>query len=155
MTVYAEAGLRSGWEADTPVDDTLLRRYLHNAAESHAAPVQALGGRVLRRDDVVAADLGRPAGFVLNAAVALQPLDADLADGVMGAVEAFYDGAGTGTVTLWSAWPTPDLRRRGWRLEGHPPLLARPPSAPTAVAAPEGFTIVEADDARTRPRPEG
>lgn len=77
MTVHTEPGLRAGWEPDAPAGDTLLRRYLLDAAASNAGPVPALGGRVLHRDDVVAADVGRPSGFVLNAVVLLQPLGGD------------------------------------------------------------------------------
>lgn len=144
MAVHTEPGLRAGWEPDAPAGDTLLRRYLLNAAASNAGPVQALGGRVLHRDDLVAADAGRPTGFVLNAAVLLQPLDGDGDEEPLDALEAFYDAEGTGTVTLLSAWPTPDLRRRGWDLEGHPPLLVRPPSGPPDVATPPDLRIVEA-----------
>ena len=32
-------------------------------------------------------------------------------------------------VCTWSLWPTPDLRGPGWELDGHPPLLVRPPVA--------------------------
>jgi hypothetical protein len=40
--------------------------------------------------------------------------------------ELLLAGPGSGDVFVWSAWPTPDLWRRGWQLEGHPPLLYRP-----------------------------
>ena len=53
---------RTGWEADTPVEDTYLRRFLVNwttGIEAHGVPA---GGRVLRRDDLAAVDIGRPAG---------------------------------------------------------------------------------------------
>lgn len=62
MTVHTEPGLRAGWEPDAPTEDTLLRRYLLNAAASNAGPAKALGGRVVQRDHVVAADVGRPTG---------------------------------------------------------------------------------------------
>lgn len=144
MAIHTESGLRAGWEPDAPAEDTLVRRYLLNAAASNAGPAQALGGRVVQRDDVVAADVGRPTGFVLNTAVLLQPLDGERGDELLDALEAFDDAEGTGTVTLISAWPTPDLRRRGWHLEGHPPLLVRPPSGPPAIATPPDLRIVEA-----------
>ena len=81
---------------------------------------------MLRRDDLVAADLGRPAAMH-NAATLLRPLPFDRPGGVLDEVEGFFDGGGSGEVYLWSAWPTPDLRPRGWVLEGHPPMLLRPP----------------------------
>lgn len=127
VAAYSEPGLRAGWEPDIPPEDTLLRRFLLNLAESNAGPVTALGGRVLRRDDVVAATLGRPAGYLYNAAVLLQPLGNRDAGDTLDAIDAFYADA-SGQVSLWSAWPTPDLRPRGWTLEGHPPLLVRGPA---------------------------
>ncbi|MGH8900365.1 MAG: hypothetical protein ACRDYA_01465 [Egibacteraceae bacterium] len=45
------------------------------------------GGRILHREDLVAADLGRPPGL-FNAATLLQPLDADRTEEVRGAVES-------------------------------------------------------------------
>lgn len=138
---YTEPELRAGWEPDTPVEDTLLRRFLLNLAESNAVPVAALGGRVLRRDDVIATNLGRPTGLLLNTATLLQPLAGKRAERVLDALDTF---SGPG-MTLFSAWPTPDLRGRGWQLEGHPPLLLRAPSAPLPATAPSGLRIVEVD----------
>ncbi len=126
VAAYAQPGLRVGWEPDTPPEDTLLRRFLLTFAESNAGPVTALGGRVLRRDDVVATDVGRPAGFLFNMAVLLRPLGSKGSEDALDALESFYAGGG-GEVSLWSAWPTPDLRPRGWTLEGHPPMLFRSP----------------------------
>jgi hypothetical protein len=145
MAAYTEPGLRAGWEPDTPVQDTLLRGYLLNLAESNAVPVTALGGRVLRRDDVIATDLGRPTGLLLNTATLLQPLTSERTGQVLDALDTLYGPGGTGAVTLFSAWPTPDLRERGWQLEGHPPLLLRPPSGPVEATAPAGLRIVEVD----------
>jgi hypothetical protein len=124
--------LRTGWEPDTPLGDTLLRRSVFNLVSTLQAPVVAMGGRTLHRDDVAAADLGRPAALY-NSAVLLQPLDPQRADAVLGAIEEFFAGAGTGEVLLWSPWPTPDLHPRGWQLEGHPPLLIRPAAPPPAA----------------------
>ena len=72
---------------------------------------------------------GRPCGF-FNGAVLLRP-PADW-DAVMTRVEHFL-GGGLGQAHLWSAWPTPDLHHRGWRLSGHPPLLVRPPLSTNPV----------------------
>jgi hypothetical protein len=122
--VVATERLESGWEADTPLGDTLLRRFVFNQAATSVLPVAAMGGRVLRRDQVAAADLGRPAGLH-NSAVLLQPHSAERLAGTLDELDGFYRD-GHGEVLLWSAWPTPDLRPRGWLLEGHPPLLVRP-----------------------------
>jgi len=122
--VSVEPRLENGWEPDTPQADSLLRQFVFNQAATSILPVGAMGGRVLRRDQVAAADLGRPAGF-LNSATLLQPPTVEGLAGTLDELDRFYRD-GSGEVLLWSAWPTPDLRPSGWRLEGHPPLLVRP-----------------------------
>jgi hypothetical protein len=123
-----DPNLRAGWEPDTPVADTLLRRFLANwtaSIEAHGLPA---GGRVLRRDDVAAVDLGRPS-FGGNVATLLAPLFPDGLDEVMAALDDFYrfsTGERRGTAFLFSPWPTPDLRPHGWTLLGHEPLMLRP-----------------------------
>jgi hypothetical protein len=130
--------LTDGWEPDLPVSDTLLRRFLFNLAAFNELPAVAAGARVLRRDDLVAADLGRPAAMH-NAATLLRPLPFDRAGETLDVVEGFFDGHGRGEAYLWSAWPTPDLRPRGWVLEGHPPLLLRPAGGPPPPPVPPGL----------------
>jgi hypothetical protein len=132
--------LTDGWEPDLPVADTLLRRFLFNLAAFHEVPVAAAGGRVLRRDHLTAADLGRPAAMH-NAATLLRPLPFDRASETLDEVEGFFDGHGSGEAYLWSAWPTPDLRPRGWVLEGHPPLLLRTPGAAPVPPVPPGLRV--------------
>jgi hypothetical protein len=129
-----EEHLATGWEQHAPVDDTLLRRYLfHNVALGQAFAVAA-GGHALDSPDFGASDLGGPSGY-WNAATLLRP-PSDWTK-VLDEVEGFFS-SGWGEVLLWSAWPTPDLRPRGWRLSGHPPLLARPPldASPVPDVAP-------------------
>lgn len=123
-----DPNLRTGWEPDTPVEDSLLRRFLVNwTAAQEAYGIQS-GGRCLRRDDLAAVDLGRPA-FGGNVATLLAPLiPADL-DEVAAALDDFYGfsrGEYSGSVFLFSPWPTPDLRPHGWTLIGHEPLMLRP-----------------------------
>jgi hypothetical protein len=130
--------LTDGWEPDLPVSDTLLRRFLFNLAAFNELPAVAAGARVLRRDDLAAADLGRPAAMH-NAATLLRPLPFDRAGDTLDVVEGFFDGHGSGEAYLWSAWPTPDLRPRGWVLEGHPPLLLRPAGGPPPPPVPPGL----------------
>lgn len=136
--------LEDGWGVDTPVGDTLLHRYVLNLAAFHESVATAMGGRTLRRDDVVAADLGRPSGYY-NSAVLLRP--PERFEDVVADLESFYDGHGSGDVELWSPWPTPDLTGRGWELEGHPPLLVRPAGPAPAVRDPAGLRIEEVSDA--------
>lgn len=121
--VLTEPQLTTGWERDVPVDDTLLRRYLVHHASLGAAFALAGGGRVLDADDLSMADVARPAGYFDGAVLLRPPADWD---DVIARIEAFFY-PGRGQTCLWSAWPTPDLRGGGWRLSGHPPLLARPP----------------------------
>jgi hypothetical protein len=132
--------LTDGWEPDLPVGDTLLRRFLFNLAAFHEVPARAAEGRVLRHDELAAVDLGRPAAMH-NAATLLRPLPFDRPGEVLDQVEGFFEGHGSGEVYLWSAWPTPDLRPRGWVLEGHPPLLVRPPGAQPVPPVPPGLRL--------------
>ena len=138
--------LTTGWEPDLELDDTVARHYVHALASTHTAPVQAMGGAVLERDGVIAADLGRP-NAIFNAAVLTRPPASGEWSALLDEVEAFYDG-GRGEVLLWSLWPTPDLRGRGWELEGHPPLLLRPPGAALPPSPPE-LEIREVTDGAT------
>jgi hypothetical protein len=117
--------LATGWEQGAADDDTLLRQFLLHNADLTATVADAAGGHTMETPTFTAADLGEPAGF-WNAATLLAP-PADW-DAVIHRIERFY-ARGTGPALLWSAWPTPDLRPRGWRLSGHPPLLARPPAS--------------------------
>jgi hypothetical protein len=121
-----ERPLETGHLDDTPVDDTLLRRYLHNQADLAALIATAGGGRVVRRTDVVVAAFDTPVAYQNNA-VLLRPL-AGLDDEVLDAVE---DVLTEPHGLLMSAWPTPDLARRGWQLMGHPTFVVRPPQPDT------------------------
>jgi hypothetical protein len=118
--------LATGWDAGTPPDDTLVRQFLLHWAACCDAYARAGGGTTADRDTYRLADLRRPSGY-FNSITLLQPMPIDpghLLDRIDHDI-----AAGTGEMLLWSAWPTPDLRSRGWELVGHPPLLARPPSS--------------------------
>ena len=120
----ADPAPATGWEPDAPVDDTIVRQSLLNFAAMNEHIVAALGGRVRRHTHVSMTDAGSGCAF-LNAAMLLQPLlPGD--DTALDAIEEFYADTTDGAVTVWSAWPTPDLRSLGWQLEGHPPLMMRP-----------------------------
>src|SRR5918998_5054543 len=89
-----DPNLRAGWEPDTPVTDSLLRRFLVNwmlGIEAHGVP---LGGRSLRRDDLAAVDIGRPA-VGGNVATLLAPLFPEGVEEVAAALDDFY-GFSTG-----------------------------------------------------------
>lgn len=130
--MITEQHLSTGWERDLAVGDTMLRRYLFHHAALGAAFTLAGGGRAVDADDVSMADLGRPGGYFNGAVLLCPPPDWDA---VMARVEGFFCG-GRGQACLWSAWATPDLRPRGWRLSGHPPLLMRPPMSTNPVTTP-------------------
>src|SRR5512144_1851555 len=71
---HDEAHRTTGWEPDAPIGDTLLRRFVFNLATTAENPIAAMGGRVARRAEFAAADLGRPAGYWNGAtAVAAAP----------------------------------------------------------------------------------
>lgn len=132
-TATATPALTTGWEPDLPDADSLCLRWLRHWSDQCAAFARAAGGTVVRDERFVLADYGRPASY-FNAAIlhAPQPEPGDL-DVLLDEIEA-RTARGTGDVYLWSLWPTPDLRRRGWELAGHPPLLVRPPTAAVPAA---------------------
>jgi hypothetical protein len=129
--------LETGWLPETPVGDTVLRRFLHNQIEVNELIATARGGRVERTDDVSLVAAG-PVTVFVNQAVLRRPL-ADDADPVLDEIEAFYRGQEGQAALLVSIWPTPDLSRRGWQLMGHPAFMVR---APAPCAAPAGDAIV-------------
>jgi hypothetical protein len=137
--IVLDATMRAGWEPDTPVDDSLLRRFLVNWTASIEAHGNPLGGRVLRRDDLAAVDLGRPS-FGSNVATLLAPLFPAGVDEIAAALDDFYEfsrGNYSGTTYLFSPWPTPDLRPCGWTLLGYEPLMLRPAGGEAPPSPPE------------------
>lgn len=136
--------LTDGWEAGTPHADSLCRTFVHHWAEQNATFAAAAGGTVVRTDDYVLADHHHPTGFFNGVVLLTPPQDWDaLLDELRPLLSA-----GTGDVLVWSLWPTPDLRRRGWSLMGHPPLLLRPPTdlAPVPACAPEPHIVRTVDE---------
>jgi len=131
--------LTTGWEppADLAADDTVLRQFVLQLAESSASVAGAGGGVVLRTDRFVLADSGRPAGY-FNSVVLLQPLPFAGWRSTMDDIEQSLSGPDArGDAYLWSAWPTPDLRDHGWELVGHPPVLVRQPGGPLPAPSPD------------------
>lgn len=145
-----DPNLPGGWEPDIPLTDTLLRRFLVNWTNSIEAFGVPLGGRTLRRDDLAAVDLGRPA-VGNNVATLLAPLFTEDADDVMAALNDFYAFSGgdtSGAAFLFSPWPTPDLRPHGWSLVEYQPLMLRPVGG-VAPSSPPGLRIEEVRDAES------
>ena len=129
--------LETGWLADTPVGDTVLRRFLFNQADANAKIATASGGRHERTDAVAMADANGPVPY-FNQAILLQPL-ASADDPTLDHLAAFYRAA-SGTHTLLSLWPTPDLASRGWSLVGHPAFMVRG-AFPSSFKQSEGVTV--------------
>ena len=111
--------LETGSLPTTPIGDNLVRRFLHNQAELTVTLAEAAGGEVLREPGVVAGWYDNPV-FYNNMAVLTSPLTVES----LKEVESLYTGR---TGTLLSAWPTEDLRERGWILIGHPMYVVRGP----------------------------
>jgi hypothetical protein len=125
--------LETGWLTDTPVEDTVLRRFLHNQIEFNEIVARARRGRVDGTDDVSLVEAGDVPVF-LNQAVLRRPLSGP-DDPVLGQVEAFYRYPSL----LISIWPTPDLSARGWQLMGHPAFVVR---SPGTGLTPSGDAVV-------------
>lgn len=142
-----EHHLTTGWEADLPLSDSLVRRYLFCWASACDTFARAAGGRTVATPAFAAADYRRPSGW-WNSATLLRPPRAETFPEVVEEVEAFFAG-GTGEALLWSAWPVPDLADRGWRLVGHPPLLVRPPAALVPPPPPPPVDLADVSDATT------
>jgi hypothetical protein len=137
------AGLRppeTGWLADTPIHDTLLRQFQHNQADLCEVIAGEFGGTVDRTPDVALA-ASRCVVPYFNEALLLRPLrDGD--DPVLDLVERFFAASDAPAAVLLSAWPTPPLEGRGWHLVGHPAFVVRTPGAPLQEPAPRpGVTL--------------
>jgi hypothetical protein len=137
--------LETGWLPDTPVEDTLLRCFVHNQAEVNAVVAASAGGRSDRTDDVFLADAVSPVPYFNQAILARPVLAAD--DPGLDAVDRFFAGH-SHPVTVLSIWPTPDLSSRGWSLVGHPAFVVRAPSphGHVALADVEVRAATTADD---------
>ena len=142
--IASDPSLMAGWEPGAPVGDSLVRRFLHAFGEAGAVVAGAMDGTVVRTDDLILTDAGRPAGFS-NRVMLLRPLGVTPVAETLATIDEATAG-GTGEVVIFSAWPTPDLRGSGWKLEGHPPLMLRVPG-PGRPPVPDGLEIAPVTDA--------
>jgi hypothetical protein len=128
MTTLQELQVETGSLPTTPIDDNLLRQFVHSQAVVNEITATALGGRAERSDDVFLADAGGPIPY-LNQAIPTRPLSGP-DDPVLALVDRFFaDGFAAGRPsTLLSMWPTADLSAKGWSLVGHPALVLRSPA---------------------------
>ena len=141
-TVAEQHEMEDGWLPSTPEDDTLLRQYVLAFADRVEHDALAMGQPVLRNELAVMANTAIP--FALANSVALvRPLRVEEWPELVGAATRLY---GPKPFTIWSAWPTPDLRPRGLRLGGHPPFMMRP-TGPSSTAGPADLAIHRVTDA--------
>jgi hypothetical protein len=146
----------TGWLPDTPIDDNLLRQFLHNQAEVCDLIAEGFAGTVARTPEVALA-ASRCVVRFFNEALLLRPLRDD-ADGVLGEIDRFFAVSESPRWVLLSAWPTPWLGGRGWGLVGHPTFVVRTPGAPLRPpAARPGVAVavrraITADDVATAER---
>jgi hypothetical protein len=128
----ADEQLVTGWGAQEPVDDSVLRRFVFNQADVLRAMASGPAGRAASDDDVAMVDSGGPVAYN-NMAVLLRPVTS-AEDPVLDRVADFYADTGRdGRVALLlSVWPLPDLSGRGFQLGGHPMFVVRAPGPVTA-----------------------
>lgn len=121
----ADEPLTTGWGADEPVDDSVIRQFLFNQADAAHVMGGGPGSRHDRTPDVALCDSGGPVLY-LNQAVLLRPVTrAD--DPVLDTVERFFGDADGRMTMMLSVWPVPDLSARGWHVGGHPMFVVRAP----------------------------
>lgn len=127
MTAVTPRQLETGCLPTTPVDDNLLRQFVHSQAVVNEITATAAGGSTHGEDDVFLADTGGPIPY-LNQAILTRPLTGGN-DPVLGTVESFFADAfaASRSVTLLSVWPTPNVSPMGWSLVGHPAMVLRSP----------------------------
>lgn len=133
--------LTTGWEPETPAEDTILRQ----ATLVHASWAVAVGaalGKPHRHTDRWAGARIADKGALSNPVFLLQPLT-DPAELLAEVGEVLPRPI---PHVLLSAWPTPDLRPHGLVLLGYPPLMVRFPS-PRPLDVPPGVEIREVRDA--------
>lgn len=136
--------LETGWRADTPVDDTVLRRFVIGYGEWLEASGRRAGHPTLRTDDVVAVDESS-AHLLLNHAVILRPLDEPArVEALVVELHGFFDGRDGGAFSVFNPWagPVPP----GFVVGGHPPFMLRAPGG-ERPAAPPDLELVEVDHA--------
>ena len=118
----AQRPAETGWLPDTPVDDTLLRQFLHNQAEVCDVIAEGFAGDVARTPEVALA-ASRCVVPYLNEALLFRPLQGG-DDGLLDEIEGFFavSGAPAWGVALGVADPAAGRSRLA---TGRPPRLRR------------------------------
>lgn len=134
--------LSTGWESNTPPDDTLARRFVLAYADRVTAMAKRTGGRTCLVNGARMVDLGSPFGYD-NVVVLTRPVAEAEWRSLLGAADEFFPPSRWWV--LLSIFATPDLGRHGLVRVGHPPLMLRPASP--VPAPPPGLDIRLVDDA--------
>jgi hypothetical protein len=131
--------MMTGWEHDVPEDDTMLRQWVLTNLTRYRTLVERVHGRIDVWDAAALFDAGSPVVFD-NAAVLRRPVTSDELEELIDTAHVFFPA--DRPWLLMSVWPLPDLRSSGLTLIGHPPFMARPPSAALSQpSGPPGFEI--------------
>ena len=123
----SDEALTTGWEADLPAEDSLLRAYVLATVERSEQLARSGGGRFEATERATFADAGSPVLFD-NAVVFTRPLRADEARAAVQDALAFFPP--DRPFVVFSAWPVPDADDLGIALMGHPPFMFRPVGPP-------------------------
>ena len=138
----ATGPLESGWLADTPVGDTVLRRFVTSYAEWLERSGQRADHPTLRTDDVVAVDESS-AHLLLNHAILLRPLDDPArVDALVADLLGFFGERDGGAFSVFSPWP---VLLPGFAAGGYPPFMLRVPGG-ERPAVPPGLELAEVKD---------
>ncbi|TWD83638.1 hypothetical protein FB561_4804 [Kribbella amoyensis] len=117
--------LATGWEADLPADDSLVRQAVL-AHASWATDAARRTGNPWYDGETWAAGFLGDRGALTNWVVLKQPVDPGE---VIAAVDREFPR--DAPYLFVSAWPTGNLKHLGLGLAGHPPLMVRFPSTTT------------------------
>ena len=144
--------LETGWGADTPVVDTVLRRFVTGYGEWLENSGRRAGHPTLRTDDVIAVDESS-AHLLLNHAVLLRPLDDPTrAEALAADLQGFFGARDGGAFSVFNPWPgfrsgtEPGSVPPGFAVGGYPPFMLRAPGG-ERPAAPPDLELVEVDHA--------
>jgi GNAT superfamily N-acetyltransferase len=134
--------LTTGWEPDTPPDDTFKRRAVLVHASWPVAVASALG-RPSRRTGRWSGGHVGDTGELTNPVILTQPVPESDAASLVAEIADLIPA--TAPYFLLNPWLGPDLAPHGLALLGHPPLMVRFP-APRPDRDPQGVRVVEVRD---------
>jgi hypothetical protein len=132
------APLETGWRAETPVGDSLMRRFVIGFAEWIESSARAAGQPMIRTDDIVAVDERSP-HVLLNNGILLRPVTPERAPQILADLVGLYSGSPGGPFSVFCPWPTDIV---DVTIGGHPPVMLRTPGG-EAPPTPPGLEVVE------------